>query len=90
MSFDLIRGFQVEFLKIDGSIIYNILRDPVDLAKIPAMCVAKDRRKNYRGVGGEKTTAKLREIGIDFAQGFGISRPRPRQESPKSRAVTPP
>ena len=34
ISFDLIRGFRMEFLKIDGSIIFNILRDPVELAKI--------------------------------------------------------
>jgi EAL domain-containing protein (putative c-di-GMP-specific phosphodiesterase class I) len=28
-------------------------------------------------VESEETIASLREIGIDFAQGFGISRPRP-------------
>ncbi|MDH4283888.1 MAG: EAL domain-containing protein [Gallionellaceae bacterium] len=28
-------------------------------------------------VENEETVAKLREIGVDFAQGFGISRPRP-------------
>ncbi len=28
-------------------------------------------------VENEETIAKLREIGIDFAQGYGISTPRP-------------
>lgn len=79
VSFDLIRGFQVEFLKIDGSIILNLLRDPVDYAKV----ISIDRVAKKIGVKtvaelveSEELIAKLREIGIDFAQGFGISRPR--------------
>ena len=80
ISFDLIRGFQVEFLKVDGSIIFDILRDPVALAKITAI----NRVSKSVGVKtvaelveSEETIAKLREVGIDFAQGFGISRPAP-------------
>ncbi len=83
ISFDLIRGFRVEFLKIDGNIIFNILRDPVELAKI----VAINRVAKLIGVKtiaelveSEETVAKLRETGIDYAQGFGISRPRPLAE----------
>ncbi|HEU0220390.1 MAG TPA: EAL domain-containing protein [Gallionella sp.] len=78
--FDLIRGFQVEFLKIDGSVIFDILRDPMDLAKATAINqVAKKIgvKTVAELVESEETIAKLREIGIDFAQGFGISRPRP-------------
>lgn len=80
ISFDLIRGFRVEFLKIDGSIIFNILRDPVELAKITAVNrVAKSIgvRTIAELVENEETIAKLREVGIDYAQGFGISRPQP-------------
>jgi PAS domain S-box-containing protein len=80
ISFDLIRGFRVEFLKIDGNIIFNILRDPVELAKITALNrVAKliGVKTIAELVENEETIAKLREVGIDFAQGFGISRPRP-------------
>ncbi len=83
ISFDLIRGFQVEFLKIDGSIILNILRNPVDLAKITAINkVAKliGLKTIAELVENEETIAKLRETGIDYAQGFGISRPRPLAE----------
>jgi PAS domain S-box-containing protein len=80
ISFDLIRGFRVEFLKVDGGIIFNILRDPVELAKITAINnVAKKIgvKTIAELVENEETIAKLREIGIDFAQGFGISRPQP-------------
>lgn len=79
VSFDLIRGFQIDFLKVDGSIIFDILRDPVALAKV----VAIDRVAKKIGVKtiaemveSEETIAKLREVGIDFAQGFGISHPQ--------------
>ena len=81
--FDLIRGFRVEFLKIDGSVIFNIHRDPVDLAKVVAINrVAKKIgvKTVAELVETEETIAKLREIGIDYAQGFGISRPRPLAE----------
>lgn len=80
ISFDLIRGFRVEFLKIDGNIIFNILRDPIELAKITAVNrVAKliGVKTIAELVENEETITKLREVGIDFAQGFGISRPRP-------------
>jgi PAS domain S-box-containing protein len=79
VSFDLIRGFQVQFLKIDGSIILHILSDPVALAKV----VSIDRVAKKIGVKtvaelveSEELIVKLREVGVDFAQGFGISRPR--------------
>lgn len=79
VSFDRIRGFQVEFLKIDGSIILDMLRDPVALAKV----VSIDRVAKKIGVRtiaelveSEELIAKLREVGVGFAQGFGISRPR--------------
>lgn len=80
VSFDLIRGFQVDFFKIDGSIIFDILRDPIALAKTKAI----DRVAKKIGVQtiaemveSEEAIAKLREADIDFAQGFGISRPQP-------------
>lgn len=79
VSFDRIRGFQVEFLKIDGSIILNIHRDPVEMAKVIAINrVAKKIgvKTIAEFVETNETIAKLKEIGIDFAQGFGISKPR--------------
>lgn len=78
--FDRIRGFRVDFLKIDGNIVFNILRNPVDLAKITAINkVAKSIgvKTIAELVESEATIARLKEIGIDFAQGFEISRPRP-------------
>jgi PAS domain S-box-containing protein len=79
VTFDRIRGFQVEFLKIDGSIILNMLREPADLAKVVSIeQVAKKIgvKTVAELVESEELISKLRSIGVDFAQGFGISRPR--------------
>jgi len=79
VSFDLIRGFQVQFLKIDGSIILDILSDPVDMAKVVSINrVAKKIgvKTVAELVESEELIIRLREVGVDFAQGFGISRPR--------------
>ncbi len=79
VSFDLIRGSQVDFLKIDGSLIFDLLRNPATLAKIVAINrVAKKFgvKTIAEMVESEETIVKLRKEGIDFAQGFGISRPR--------------
>lgn len=79
VSFDLIRGFQVDFLKIDGGTILNMLSNQLELAKV----VSIDRVAKKIGVKtvaelveNDEILAKLCEIGIDFAQGFGVSRPR--------------
>lgn len=83
VMFDLIRGFQVEFIKIDGNVILDILRDPAKFAKVTAINrVAKiiGVKTIAEMVENDETVASLRRIGIDFAQGFGISRPRPLKE----------
>ena len=78
--FNLIRGFRVEFLKIDGSIILEVLRDPISLAKVAAITRVANKigvKTIAEMVENKETVAKLREANVDFAQGFGISRPRP-------------
>jgi PAS domain S-box-containing protein len=76
--FDQIRGFQVEFLKLDGITILNMLGNPVDLAKVVSINrVAKKIgvKTVAEMVESDEIVAKLSEIGVDYAQGFGISRP---------------
>ena len=80
LSLDILKNVPADFLKIDGSIILNILRDPVHLAKvvtISRMAKAIGIRTIGELVEDEETKARLREADIDFAQGYGISRPQP-------------
>jgi len=85
--FDLIQGSKIDFLKIDGGIIRNILHDPVDLTAVRIINrTAKEIgvKTIAESVEDEETIVKLRKIGIHFAQGYGISRPHPLVEkSPK-------
>jgi EAL domain-containing protein (putative c-di-GMP-specific phosphodiesterase class I) len=76
--FDLIQGFEVDFLKIDGGIIRNILHDPVDLTAVRIINrTAKEIgvKTIAESVENEETIIKLRKIGINYAQGNGISQP---------------
>jgi len=77
--FNLLRGFQVEFLKIDGSIILGITRDEATLKRV--MLINQIARKIgvktvAELVESEELIARLSTIGINYAQGFGISQPR--------------
>lgn len=80
VSFSDLEELTLDFLKIDGSIIRNILRDPAELAKtraINTVCQKAGTRTVAELVETSDTLDKLREIGIDYVQGFGIARPGP-------------
>ncbi len=79
-SFGYLKSLPVDFLKIDGMFIRDIAKNPIDRAMV--------RSVNEIGhVMGKKTIAEfvendeilrvLRKIGVDYAQGYGIGRPRP-------------
>lgn len=80
VSFAPLKGLAFDFLKIDGVIIQNVLIDPANLAKIRAIASASHKMGMHtiaEFVESDDTRAKLREIGVDYAQGFGIGRPGP-------------
>lgn len=80
VSFAILKELRVGFLKIDSGIVLQILRDRSALAKL----VAINRVAHTVGiktiaefVESDEVVAKLQEIGIDYAQGLGISSPMP-------------
>jgi len=80
VSFSYLRGLAIDFLKIDGNIIHNIVRDPGELAKARAIhrvCHTIDVKTIAESVESEETLALVRDIGIDYVQGFGIAAPAP-------------
>ncbi len=78
-SFGYLKHFPVDFLKIDGSFVKEILHDPIDREMV--------RSINEIGhLTGKQTIAEfaenveiidmLRTLGVDYAQGYGVSQPQ--------------
>jgi len=80
VSFAHIRDLPIDYLKIDGSIIQNIITSPGDLARARAISLTCQRlniRSIAQSVESTEVLVKLQEIGFDYAQGFGIAHPGP-------------
>jgi diguanylate cyclase (GGDEF)-like protein/PAS domain S-box-containing protein len=78
-SLAYLKTLPVDYLKIDGSFIRNIVNDPVDRA----MADTINRVGHIMGLQtvGEfaesaEVIGELRALGVDFAQGYGVQRPR--------------
>ena len=80
VGFDHVRSLPLDFLKIDGRIIFAIARDPVAAAKVTAIrrvCQGRGVRTIAEMVESEEVRQKLASLEVDYAQGFGIARPHP-------------
>jgi diguanylate cyclase (GGDEF)-like protein len=77
-SFGYIRSLPIDYLKIDGYFIRNIRSDPTNRA-ITTAFVQLSRELGIATVAEfveDKATRKsVAELGIDFVQGYGVSRP---------------
>jgi len=74
----------VDFLKIDGLFVKDILDDPMDLAMVKStneIGHVMGKQPIAEFVENAAVLENLREIGVDYAQGYGISRPRPIDET---------
>jgi len=81
-SFGYLKHLPVDFLKIDGSFVRDMITDPIDNAMVEAINQighVMGKRTIAEYVEHEGILMRLREIGVDFAQGFGIAMPKPFQ-----------
>ena len=79
-SFGYLKHLPVDFLKIDGVFVRDLLTDAVDFALVRAINeVGKTLGKATVAefVENDEVRARLAELGVDFVQGYGIGRPRP-------------
>lgn len=79
-SFGRLHDLPFDFIKIDGVVVQNVLRDHAAAARLKAMnsvCHGMGLRTIAESVEDEATLAALRRIGVDYVQGFGIARPEP-------------
>ena len=83
-SFGYLRKLPVDYLKIDGSFVRDITTDPYSRSMVQAICgIGQTMGLSVVAefVGDDETVALLKEIGVDFAQGFGIGKPVPLKET---------
>jgi diguanylate cyclase (GGDEF)-like protein/PAS domain S-box-containing protein len=79
-SFGYLRRLPVNYLKIDGSFVKELDTDPVNAAMVNAisqMGRVMGIETIAEFVENETILKVLAEIGVDYAQGYGIARPRP-------------
>ncbi len=79
-SFSYLKQFPVDYLKIDGAFITNLVNDPVDQTLVKSMTeVARTlgKRTVAEFVENSETLILLQEYGVDYAQGYYVGKPQP-------------
>jgi diguanylate cyclase (GGDEF)-like protein/PAS domain S-box-containing protein len=82
-SFAYLKNLPVDYLKIDGAFVKDIVDDPLDhtfVETINRIGQAMGMKTVAEFVENDAILAHLREIGVDYAQGYGIARPMPFSE----------
>ena len=79
-SFAYLKNLPVDILKIDGMFVRDIVNDPIELAMVRSINEighVMGKRTVAEFVEDEAIFEKLRETGVDYAQGYVIGKPRP-------------
>lgn len=84
-SFGYLKELPIDYLKIDGQFVKDILSDPVDRAMVNMIneighTMGLTTVAEY--VENNEILAELEDMGVDMAQGYGISKPVPMENVP--------
>ena len=79
-SFAYLKNLPVDYLKIDGCFVRDMMDDPIDHAMVESISqigrvMGIETIAEY--VENPRLVETLRNIGVDYAQGYGIARPVP-------------
>ncbi|MFK7828625.1 MAG: EAL domain-containing protein [Congregibacter sp.] len=91
-SFGYLKRLNVDYVKIDGQFVRDITTDPTDrifVKSIIDIAQTLGMRVVSEFVEDDETLAMVRELGSDYAQGFGIHRPEPLASLVKISAPVP-
>ena len=79
-SFRYLRIFPIDLVKIDGEYVVDLVDNPQDQVLVRALvqvCQAYGIHTVAEFVQDERTLHMLRELGVDYVQGYLIGRPVP-------------
>lgn len=79
-GFTYLKRFPVDYLKIDVEFVRDLATNPASRHVVEAVATlarAFDLKTVAEGVEDAATLALLRELGVEFAQGYHIARPQP-------------
>ena len=87
-SFDYLRELPVEYVKIHGSFIRDVLDDPPDHAMVEAIAEISHmmgKRTIAECVENPALLDAVRNMGIDYAQGYHFAYPEPLEKVLRAR-----
>ena len=79
-SLTYLKNLPVDYLKIDGSFVKNIARDRIDYATVECfnhISQIMNIKTIAEFVEDDIILRNLKQIGVNYAQGYGIERPQP-------------
>ncbi|MBF7073624.1 EAL domain-containing protein [Glaciecola sp. MH2013] len=79
-SYAYLKNLPVDFVKIDGNFVRDILNDPIDLAMVTSIkdvAEAMSIKTVAEFVESDDIMVQLGKMGVDFAQGFCVAKPDP-------------
>lgn len=79
-SLAYLKNLPIDYLKIDGSFVKNIVGDRVDYVMVESLnqiAHAMNIKTIAEFVENEEIIGKLGAMGVDYAQGYGIAKPTP-------------
>lgn len=79
-SFAYLKNLPVDFVKIDGVFVKDIINNPLDFAMVRSINEIgqlMNKKTIAEFVENETILDKLRELGVNYVQGYGIGRPEP-------------
>jgi EAL domain-containing protein (putative c-di-GMP-specific phosphodiesterase class I) len=79
-SFSYLKSLPVDYLKIDGVFVRDMASNPVDRAMVRAINEigqVMGKRTVAEFTEDARTAELIRELGVDFSQGYWIGRPQP-------------
>ncbi|NOX91379.1 MAG: DUF1631 family protein [Gammaproteobacteria bacterium] len=78
-SYAYLKNLPVDYLKIDGAFVKDMMSNPSDYAVVKSICEIghfMGKKVIAEFVENDEILALLKELGVDYAQGYGIEKPR--------------